>query len=84
MKLREARRDRPIHHDPDSTIQVKVTRKKKQVKFVSLLDVLSICLFQLHSSLVIKALRISTNLLPLLASGSELLLSLKSRSENAT
>ena len=37
----------PIHHDPDSTIRRKVTRKK-QVKFVSLLNVLFICLFQLY------------------------------------
>ena len=51
----------PIQHEPDSTIRRKVTRKK-QVKFVSLLDVLFICLFQLYLSLVIEAFGISTNL----------------------
>ena len=62
-KLGEARseRERPIHHDPDSTTRRKVTRNK-QVKFVSLLDVFFICLFQLYLSLVIEAFRISTNL----------------------
>ena len=61
----EWKRDRPIHHNLDSTIRRKVTRKKKQVKFVSLLDALFICLFQLYLSLVIEAteaFRISTNL----------------------
>ena len=37
-------------------------KEKKRLKFVSLLDVLFICLFQLYLSLVIEAFRISTNL----------------------
>ena len=55
VKLREDRseRERPIHHDQDSTIRRKVTRKK-QVKFISLPNVLFICLFQVYLSLVIE------------------------------
>ena len=58
-------------------------QEKNQVKFVILLDGLFICLFQ-FSCLVIEVFRISMNLLPFLASGSEILLSSKSRSKDAT
>ena len=40
----------------------KSNKKRKQVKFVSLLNELFICLFQLCLSLVIEAVRISMNL----------------------
>ena len=30
MKLREARKDKPIHHESDPTIQRKVTRKENR------------------------------------------------------
>ena len=48
--------------EPGSTIRRKVTRKKKQVKLVSLQNVLFIFLFQLYLNLVIEAFRISMNL----------------------
>ena len=57
MKEREAYSSRPGLNNSK-----KSNKKKKQVKFVSLLDVLFICLFQLYISLVTEAFRIFTNL----------------------
>ena len=79
---REARSEREIglfiKTRQDSTIRRKVAQKKK-VKFAILLDGLFI-----YFSLVIEAFRISASLIPFLASKSELLLSSKSRSKDAT
>ena len=57
MKEREAYSSQPVF----SNLR-KSKKKKKTVKFVSLLDVLFICLFQLYFSSVIEAYRISRNL----------------------
>ena len=63
VKLREARSEREIGLFITNRIQqFEENNKKKEVKFVSLLDVLFICLFQLYLILVIEAFRISTNL----------------------
>ena len=67
VKLREARseRDRPNHHDSDSTIPGKVTKKNPgKIRQFARFNVLFGCVFQLYLRLV-----------------SELLLSSKSRSE---
>ena len=65
VKLREARSEREIGLFITTRIQEfekKSNKTKKQVKLVTLLNVLFICLFQLYLSLVIEAFRISTNL----------------------
>ena len=57
MKERQAYSSRPGFKNSKES-----NKKNMPVKFVSLFDVLFICLFQLYLSQVIEAFRISTNL----------------------
>ena len=65
VKLQEARSEREEAYSSQPGFNNLKKSNKKQVKFVSLLDVLFICLFQLYLNLVIEAFRITTNLQPL-------------------
>ena len=79
---KELKRDRSIYQDQTGLNDSKKSNKKKKVKFAILLDGLFI-----YFSSVIEPFRISVSLIPfwgLSENESELLLSSKSRSEDAT